>query len=152
MKFSITDLDAGQLQTALAALNGSAATVVAASPLSPAPSAVSAPAAPAPVATPVAAPAAIPAAPAPIAAPTPAAPAPVAAPVAPAAPAGAPDLNGVIAAMGQYVKNNAPTGAARAKQILEGRYQVSKAADINPAHYGDAIAVFSGQIDPFAAA
>ena len=93
----------------------------------------------------VAAPAAIPAsAPAPT-------PAPVAAPAA-AAPAGAPDLNGVIAAMGVYVKSKAPQGAALAKQILTGRYNVAKAADINPAHYADAIAVFSGQIDPFAAA
>lgn len=150
MKFSITDLDAGQLQTALAALNSSAGTAVApaapaaAAPLSPAPLAASAPAAPAPMpAAAVAAPAAIPAS----------APAPTPAPVAaPAAPAGAPDLNGVIAAMGVYVKSKAPQGAALAKQILTGRYNVAKAADINPAHYADAIAVFSGQIDPFAAA
>lgn len=152
MKFSITDLDAGQLQTALAALNGSAGTVVApaaaapaaAAPFSPAPLAASAPAAPAPMpAAAVAAPAAIPAS----------APAPTPAPVAaPAAPAGAPDLNGVIAAMGVYVKSKTPQGAALAKQILTGRYNVAKAADINPAHYADAIAVFSGQIDPFAAA
>lgn len=152
MKFSITDLDAGQLQTALAALHGSPAPAAAAAPLSHAPLAAGVPAAtaPAPMAA-VAAPAAIPASPAPaaIAAPTPA---PTPAPVAPAAPAGAPDLNGVIAAMGTYVKAKAPQGAALAKQILTGRYNVAKAADINPAHYADAIAVFSGQIDPFAAA
>lgn len=75
----------------------------------------------------------------------------MAAPAAPAVPAGAPSLDGVIAAMGQYVKAKAPQGAALAKQILSGRYQVAKAAEINPAHYADAIAVFSGQIDPFAA-
>ena len=160
MKFSINDLDAGQLAACMAALGGSPQLgVSAAAPLSPAPSVASAPvaAAPAPIAAPaaVAAPAAIPTpAPiaAPIAAPTPAAPAPVAAPAAPAVPAGAPSLDGVIAAMGQYVKAKAPNGAALVKQILTGRYQVAKAAEINPAHYADAISVFSGQIDPFAAA
>lgn len=134
MKFSITDLDAGQLQTALAALSGGANTT-----LSPAAAMI-------PAGAPLA-----PAAPLPLA-PAPAALAPVAAPAAPPAPTGAPDLNGVIAAMGAYVKAKQPQGAALAKQILTGRYNVAKAADINPAHYADAIAVFSGQIDPFAAA
>jgi len=159
--YSITGLTSAQLLACMAAIgDGGAANPAVAAPLSPAPLAAGAPAvaAPAPIAAPaaVAAPAAIPAAPAPVAmpaavAPTPAAPAPVAAPAAPAVPAGAPSLDGVIAAMGQYVKAKAPQGAALVKQILTGRYNVSKAAEINPAHYGDAIAVFSGQIDPFAA-
>lgn len=159
MKFSITfsDCTAAEVSHLMAQAGGRDA-----APLSPAQSVASAPAAAAPVAAPAAVPLATPtpaAAPAaaPLAAPTPAAPAPLAAPAATAAPAVAvdeanPTLDNVITALGAYVKAKQPQGAALAKQILNGRYQVAKAAEINPAHFADAYAVFTGKIDPFAAA
>ena len=158
MKFSLTfsDLTADEARHLMAQAGGRDA-----APLSPAPSAASAQVAAAPVATPAAVPLATPtpAAPIPAATALPAATAPAPAPIATAAAAPAPTvdeanptLDNVITALGAYVKAKQPQGAALVKQILTGRYQVAKAAEINPAHYADAYAVFTGKIDPFAAA